>query len=96
MGSKRNQTIAIARFLAYKLNINKRLSGMSEEDYLKNPVGFEVGRYIEDLMKYCPEETVDAVLEHQQEIIMRLGEDQLSVLAFMPYDGGDKNAGRPA
>lgn len=91
MGSKRNQTIAIARFLAYKNDLNKQLDGMSEEEYLKNPLGFDVGPYVEDLMKYCSESTVDTMLRHQDTLISRLGDQYLSVIAFLPYDGGEKN-----
>lgn len=86
MGSKRNQTIAIARFLMYKSQLSQKLDGMSDEEYLKNPVGLEVGQYVEDLMKYCPETTVDKVLRNQEGLITRLGEKYLTVLANMPYD----------
>jgi len=97
MGSKRNQTIAIARFLAYKNDLNKRLENMTDEQYLKNPLGLEVGQYVEDLLKYCPESTVDTVLKHQDDLILRLGEDYLSIVAFMPYaKGGGIHAGKQA
>ena len=86
MSSKRNQTIAIARFLMYKSGLNRQLVGMSDEDYLKNPIGLDVGQYVDDLMKYCPESTVDTVLRHQDDMIRRLGEDYLSVIAYMPFD----------
>ena len=33
--SRRNQTIAIARFLSYKAQLNSRLDGMSDEEYEK-------------------------------------------------------------
>lgn len=59
---------------------------MSDEDYLKNPIGLDVGQYVDDLMKYCPESTVDTVLRHQDDMIRRLGEDYLSVIAYMPFD----------
>lgn len=88
MRNKRNQTIAVARFLLYKADVNRRLEGMSDEDYLKKPVGLEVGEYVEDLLKYCPEETVDRVLRNQNGLISRLGEEYLSILAQMPYDKG--------
>lgn len=88
MKSKRNQTIAIARFLSYKAQLNARLDGMSDEDYLKNPIGLDVGQYVEDLMKYCPEETVDKVLRNQDGLIARLGEQYLVLLANMPYEEG--------
>ena len=90
MGSKRNQTIAIARFLAYKNNLNQKLDGISDEDYLKNPLGLDVGQYVDDLIRYCPESTVDTVMQHQDDLILRLGEQYLSIIAFMPYDGGEK------
>ena len=86
MSSKRNQTIAIARFLMYKSGLTRQLDGMSDEDYLKNPIGLDVGQYVDDLMKYCPESTVDTVLRHQDDMIRRLGEDYLSVIAYMPFD----------
>jgi len=52
MGNKRNQVIAIARFLAYKAELNKQIENMSEEQYMQNPVGLDVGQYVEDMMKY--------------------------------------------
>ena len=97
MGSKRNQTIAIARFLAYKNDLNKRLEAMTDEQYMKKPIGLEVGQYVEDLLKYCPESTVDTVLKHQDDLIFRLGEDYLSIVAFMPYaEGGGIHTGQQA
>lgn len=97
MGSKRNQTIAIARFLAYKSDLNKRLENMTDEQYIKNPVGLDVGQYVEDLLKYCPENTVDTVLKHQDDLILQFGEDYLSIVAFMPFaEGGKIHAGQQA
>lgn len=86
--SRRNQTIAIARFLSYKAQLNSRLDGMSDEEYLKNPIGLDVGKYVEDLMKYCTEETVDKVLRNQDGLIARLGENYLVLLSNMPYEEG--------
>lgn len=65
MSSKRNQTIAIARFLMYKYGLNQQLEGMTDEEYLAHPIGLDVGEYVADLMKYCPEHIVDQVMEHQ-------------------------------
>ena len=64
MSSKRNQTIAIARFLMYKHGLNQQLEGMTDEEYLAHPIGLDVGQYVADLMKYCPEHIVDQVMEH--------------------------------
>ena len=50
MAGKQNQVIAVARFLLYKSELNKRLERMSDEEYLKNPIGLEIGKYVEDLM----------------------------------------------
>ena len=95
MGSKRNQTIAIARFLAYKNDLNKRLENMTDEQYVKNPIGLEVGQYVDDLLKYCAESTVDTVLKHQGDLILQFGEDYLSIVAFMPYsEGGEIHVGQ--
>ena len=90
MNSKRNQTIAIARFLMYKHSLNQQLDGMTDEEYLADPIGLDVGSYVKDLMRYCPENVVDQVMEHQDALLRRLGTDYLSVIAFMPYeeDGG--------
>ena len=88
MAGKQNQVIAVARFLLYKSELNKRLERMSDEEYLKNPIGLEIGKYVEDLMKYCPEDTVDKVLCNQTGLIARLGEEYLTVLANMPYEKG--------
>lgn len=95
MSNKRNQTIAIARFLAYKNDLNKRLENMTEEQYVKNPIGLDVGQYVEDLMKYCPESTLDTVLRHQDDLILKFGEEYLSIVAFMSYaEGGEIHAGQ--
>jgi hypothetical protein len=54
----------------------------------------DVGQYVADLMKYCPEHIVDQVMEHQDALLRRLGTDYLTVIAYMPYeeDGGTKYA----
>ena len=94
MNSKRNQTIAIARFLMYKHSLNQQLDGMTDEEYLADPIGLDVGGYVKDLMRYCPENVVDQVMEHQDALLRRLGTDYLSLIAFMPYeeDGGVRYA----
>lgn len=94
MSSKRNQTIAIARFLMYKYGLNQQLEGMTDEEYLAHPIGLDVGQYVADLMKYCPEHIVDQVMEHQDDLLRHLGTDYLTVIAYMPYeeDGGTKYA----
>ena len=86
MSSKRNQTIAIARFLMYKHGLNQQLEGMTDEEYLAHPIGLDVGQYVADLMKYCPEHIVDQVMEHQDALLRRLGTDYLTVIAYMPYE----------
>lgn len=57
-------------------------------------IGLDVGAYVKDLMRYCPENVVDQVMEHQDALLRRLGTDYLSVIAFMPYeeDGGVRYA----
>lgn len=93
MSNKSNQVIAIARFLAYKSNLNKQLENMTEEQYYKNPVGLDVGRYIQDMMKYCSDQNVDIVLKNQNKMIERLGVEYLSLIANMEFvDGGEINA----
>lgn len=84
MSSKRNQTIAIARFLMYKYGLNQQLEGMTDEEYLAHPIGLNVGEYVADLMKYCPEHIVDQVMEHQDALLRRLGTDYLTVIAYIP------------
>jgi len=96
MSSKRNQTIAIARFLMYKYGLNQQLEGMTDEEYMAHPIGLDVGQYVADLMKYCPEHIVDQVMEHQDALLRRLGTDYLTVIAYMPYEEGQSmRDGRP-
>ena len=94
MSSKRDQTIASARFLMYKYELNNQLEGLTAEEYLADPIGLNGGEYVADLMKYCPEHIVDQVMEHQDALLRRLGTDYLTVIAYMPYeeDGGTKYA----
>ena len=51
MNSKRNQTIAIARFLMYKHSLNQQLYGMTDEEYNADTIGLDVGPYVKDLMR---------------------------------------------
>ena len=48
MNSKRNQTIAHARFLMYKHRLNPQHDGMTDEEYLADPIGLDVGSYVKD------------------------------------------------
>lgn len=50
MNSKRNQTIAIARFLMYKHNLNQQLEGMTDEEYLADPTAV----YLEIHLRHHP------------------------------------------
>ena len=77
-----------------KYGLNQQLEGMTDEEYLAHPIGLDVGEYVADLMKYCPEHIVDQVMEHQDALLRRLGTDYLTVIAYMPYeeDGGTKYA----
>ena len=94
MRNKRNQVIAIARFLAYKADLRIKMENMTEDEYLNNPIGLDVGQYIDDMLKNCPEDTVDSVIKNQDEMISRLGMEYLVVVAFMPYvAGGEGFAG---
>ncbi|TCX53632.1 hypothetical protein [Dehalobacter sp. 14DCB1] len=94
MRNKRNQVIAIARFLAYKADLKIKMENMTEDEYLNNPIGLDVGQYIDDMLKNCPEDTVDSVIKNQDEMISRLGMEYLVVVAFMPYvAGGEGFAG---
>lgn len=86
MNSKRNQTIAIARFLMYKHSLNQQLDGMTDEEYLADPIGLDVGSYVKDLMRYCPENVVDQVMEHQDALLRRLGTDYLSGVRITVVD----------
>ena len=73
----------------YKYGLNQQLEGMTDEEYLAHPIGLEVGQYVADLMKYCPEHIVDQVMEHQDALLRRLGTDYLTVMPsscwFSPY-----------
>ena len=95
MVNRRNQVVSIARFLAYKADLNLEMDNMSDEEYLNNPIGLDVGLYVEAMMKYCPEHIMDSVLKNQDEMIVRLGMEYLVAVAFLPYvDGGETNAGQ--
>lgn len=94
MVNRRNQVVSIARFLAYKADLKLKMDNMSDEEYSNNPIGLDVGLYVEAMMKYCPEHTVDSVIKNQDEMISRLGMEYLVVVVFMPYvAGGDGFAG---
>ena len=57
MSSKRNQTIAIARFLMYKYGLNQQLEGMTDEEYLAHPIGLRrLGTDYLTVIAYMPYE----------------------------------------
>ena len=81
--------------MARQIFYNKEFAGQDfAKEYLAHPIGLDVGQYVADLMKYCPEHIVDQVMEHQDALLRRLGTDYLTVIAYMPYeeDGGTKYA----
>ena len=94
MSSKRNQTIARARVMMYKDGVDQTLEDMTEEEYLAHANGVDGGKYLADQKKYCPENIVDQVMEHQDDLLRSVGTDELTVIAYMPYeeDGGTKYA----
>jgi len=59
------KTDALMDFLRYKRELKKRLALMSEQEYVANPIGFEVYGYIDKLIDHYNEKEMNYILANQ-------------------------------
>ena len=64
---------ALMEFLRYKRELKKRLARMSEQEYIANPIGFEVYSYIDKLIDEYSEKEMKYILENQDALMMIYG-----------------------
>ena len=68
---KIKKTDALMDFLRYKRELKKRLARMSEQEYVANPIGFEVYGYIDNLLDNYNDKEMDFILNNQ-DFLMRI------------------------
>ena len=62
---KIKKTDALMDFLRYKRELKKRLARMTEQEYVANPIGFEVYGYIDKLIDQYSEKEMNYILANQ-------------------------------
>jgi len=70
---KIKKTDALMEFLRYKRELKKRLARMSEQEYVANPIGFEVYGYIDKLIDEYSEKEMKYILDNQDALMMIYG-----------------------
>jgi hypothetical protein len=71
MSTKIKKTDALMDFLRYKRELKKKLARMTEQEYVANPVGFEVYGFIDKLLEHYNDREMKYILEHQ-DALMRI------------------------
>jgi len=69
MSTKIKKTDALMDFLRYKRELKKKLARMTEQEYVSNPVGFEVYGYIDSLIEYYSEKEMKYILDNQDALM---------------------------
>jgi len=62
---KIKKTDALMDFLRYKRELKKRLARMTEQEYVANPIGFEVYGYIDKLIDHYSEKEMNYIIANQ-------------------------------
>ena len=68
---KIKKTDALMDFLRYKRELKKRLARMTEQEYVANPIGFEVYGYIDNLLDHYNDKEMNFIVENQ-DFLMRI------------------------
>ena len=63
------KTDALIDFLKYKRKLKKQLALMTEEQYVANPVGFEVYGYIDRLLDHYDDKEMNLILDNQDALM---------------------------
>jgi len=63
------KTDALMDFLKYKRKLKKQLALMTEEQYVENPIGFEVYGYIDKLLDHYDDKDMNLILDNQDALM---------------------------
>ena len=63
------KTDALMDFLKYKRKLKKQLALMTEEQYVENPIGFEVYGYIDKLLDHYDDREMNLILDNQDALM---------------------------
>ena len=63
------KTDALMDFLKYKRKLKKQLALMTEEQYVANPIGFEVYGYIDKLLDHYDDKEMNLILDNQDALM---------------------------
>jgi len=63
------RTDALIDFLKYKRALKKKTAMMTEEQYVLNPVGFEVYGYIDKLLDHYDDKEMNLILDNQDALM---------------------------
>lgn len=63
------KTDALMDFLRYKRNLKKQLALMTEQQYVANPIGFEVYGYIDKMLDHYNDKEMNYILDNQDALM---------------------------
>jgi len=63
------KTDALIDFLKYKRTLKKKTAMMTEEQYVANPIGFEVYGYIDKLLDHYDDREMNLILDNQDALM---------------------------
>ena len=63
------KTDALIDFLKYKRALKKKTALMTEEQYVLNPIGFEVYGYIDRLLDHYDDKEMNLILDNQDALM---------------------------
>ena len=66
---KIKKTDALIDFLRYKRELKKKLARMTEQEYVANPIGFEVYGFIDKLIEHYSEKEMKYILDNQDSLM---------------------------
>lgn len=67
------KTDALLDFLCYKRELKKKVSLMGEDEFMDNPIGFEIYGYIDRLLDYYDDKEMDLILKNQDLLMSVFG-----------------------
>ncbi|MDR2559192.1 MAG: hypothetical protein LBC86_06585 [Oscillospiraceae bacterium] len=59
------KTNALIEYLLYKKSLTRQIKAMTDEQYMENPVGFEIYGYIDNMLEHYNDKEMDFIFDNQ-------------------------------
>lgn len=63
------KTDELVEYLRYKRSLTKQLDKITDEQYMENPIGFEIYGYIDKLIEQYTEKEMDWIFDNQNALM---------------------------